>query len=219
MTHLIVGGTSGLGRELANRIIGSGGPVLVTGREDRGGVPMFYLDIDETTEYLKDDLDDLVFNNGPFKTVVYNPGYFQYGRIDDLTDHNILKMGNVGLIACALLMRRVMTNQDSLPLFIVVTSTSQFIPREFEPMYTAVKSGLAMFAHSLSRDQRISKTLVVAPAGMKTRFWRDTDQDTTSFLDESWVADQIDILLTEQYRYRYAQIHRNPPSVKIIETE
>lgn len=218
MTHLIVGGTSGIGLNLARRFLEDDPKVVVAGRRTPDSLSVVPLDIDHTFRFI-DDLDYIVKTYSPFETVVYNPGFRQMGRIDELSDDDIIKMGNVGFTACALLMSRVMRAQESLPLLVAVTSTSEFTPRERESVYSGTKRGLGGFVRSLSRDERIRKTLVVAPAGTKTAFWFGSDQDTSSYLEASWVADQIKTLLADEYRFRYAHILRDPPRVDIVETE
>lgn len=111
----------------------------------------------------------------------------------------------------------VLNHQKYLPGLIAVTSTSQWTPRLREPVYTAVKAGLGMFANSVSLDPAIGKTLVAAPAGMKTPFWKGTDKDTSDMLDPAWVADQILNLYNDDFKYKYARIMRGPSRVEIME--
>src|SRR3989344_3159537 len=112
-------------------------------------------------------------------------------------------MLHVGLTAPVTILNRILKNQKSLPGFIAITSTSQWTPRLLEPVYTAVKAGLGMFANSLSLDERVGKTMVAAPAGMKTNFWATTDKDISDMLDPEWVADQMLIQWSDSFKYKY----------------
>jgi NAD(P)-dependent dehydrogenase (short-subunit alcohol dehydrogenase family) len=196
MTVLIIGGSSGLGLELAKRFRDAEHKVIITGTgeslpiEERGLI-YYELEIGTNLEKLTKQLDELLSSYGPFDTVVYNAGYYQPGRISDLANFEIVRMVNVGLLGAALMMRHILAKQERLNHFIVVTSTSQWTPRLDEPVYTAVKAGLAMFARSLALDERIWKTLIAAPSAMRTKFWRNTDRDMTMFLEPASVADEI----------------------------
>ena len=218
MTALIVGGTSGLGLALARLLLATHEQVIITGRNNPQEPKIQYkqLILGPDNNFLLPI--DRIVGTHDFDTVVYNPGFYQEGHINELSDKDILNMTNVGFLAAALLMQRIMKKQDALSCFIAITSTSQWIPREFEPVYTAVKAGLGMFANSLSLDPRIKKTCVVAPSGMKTQFWEGTDRDTSSMLDPQWVAQQIITLCADTFKYRYAHILRGPTRIEIVET-
>lgn len=217
MNALVVGGTSGLGLELAKLLKANHDHVIITGRTNPKQSGLDFREVPLSLNAGSARLNWIVDDNPRFDMVVYNPGFYQEGHISDLTSDQILEMVNVGFLAAVLLMQRVMKKQDYLPCFVAVTSTSQFIPREFEPVYTAVKAALGMFANSLSLDPRIGKILVAAPAGMKTNFWAGTDKDTSGMLDPAWVAEQIIKLLEEDFKYKYARILRGPARVEIVE--
>src|SRR3989338_6779319 len=127
-------------------------------------------------------------------------------------------MEDIGLLAPALIVQRIIKKQGSLAGFIAITSTSQWTPRLLEPMYTAVKAGLAMLANSLSLDPRIGKVLVAGPAGMATRFWENNPRDMSKMLDPKWVAEQIIQLYADDFEYKFSRIMRDPPRVEIVET-
>jgi short-subunit dehydrogenase len=101
MRILIIGGTSGLGLELARnfRNMPTECNVIITGRDNphEPGLEFYELDIDSDAEYLAEQLEGLVTYANPFHTVVYNPGFYQQDPISGLSDSEILKMINVGL--------------------------------------------------------------------------------------------------------------------------
>ncbi len=219
MNTLIIGGTSGLGLELAKLLKRTHYNVTITGRKDPNieGLTFVHLALGSDQQFF-DSMDRLVQDFAPFDMVIYSPGFYQEGRISDLTDKEILDMTNVGFLAAALLMQRIMKKQGSLACFIAITSTSQWTPRELEPVYTGVKAALGMFANSLSLDPRIGKTLVAGPSGMKTKFWDGTGKDVSTMLDPVWVAEQIVELLDGSFKYKYARIMRGPARVEVVET-
>jgi|SRR5579872_1044094 len=216
MHALVVGGTSGLGLELA-KLLQKTHEVVITGTEDRGvyGITFHKLDFGSGKGF--PIFVDWIVRDYIFDTVIYNPGFHQEGRISDLSENQILDMSNVGFLGAAVLMQRIMKKQNQLSCFVAITSTSQWIPRELEPVYAGVKAGLGMLANSLALDSRIKKTLVVGPAGMKTKFWAGTDRDTSTMLDAPWVAQRILELLQGEFKYRHARILREPARVEMIE--
>ncbi len=219
MTTLIIGGTSGLGLELARKYKERGDEVLVLGRKDPDETGVQYIHFDlRGRETLQSTVDLLVGELPHIDTLVYAAGFFQEGTVTDLEPEDIMNMLDVGLNGAIWFVRELLEKQSSLQTFVAITSTSQWIPRKLEPVYTAVKAGLGHFANSMSLDGRISKTLVAGPAGMKTAFWRMTDRDTSQDNDPVWVAGQILAAMDDQFSYRFIQILRNPPQVNIVET-
>lgn len=127
-------------------------------------------------------------------------------------------MVNVGLLGPMLLIQRL-KRASKYPLKIMlVTSSSQYTAREWEPAYCAVKSGLGMLGASLVLDHEIGKVLVVAPSGIQTPFWDGSGEDTSTMLDPDWVASTIVDLSSEPFKYKYAKILRSPKRVDVIET-
>ncbi len=214
---LIVGGTSGLGFELAKKL-SSDFDVVVTGRRDPkdNAVKFYKLDL-AVQEANAKNLDLLFEKIGRIDLLVYAAGYFQDGFIDELTDLDIINMSHLGMVVPALLARRVIKNQKSLANFVVITSKSQFTPRENEPVYCAAKAGLKMLTDCFSLDERFGKIVVVAPGGMKTPFWKNEDRDTSTYLDPKWVAEQILENLAATKKYRHVHILRDPVRVVVAE--
>ena len=216
-TALIVGGSSGLGLELGH-LLSESHQVFVTGRRDPKQKDATFVPLELGGGNLAENLDKLIGNLPNIDLLVYAAGFYQEGKIDELSDDDIRKMENVGLLAPVLLVQRIIKKQDSLAGLVAITSTSQWTPRLLESPYTAVKAGLAMFANSLSLDPRIGKVLVAGPAGMATRFWENNPRDTSKMLDPKWVAKQILELYEENFKYEFARIMRDPPRVEVVET-
>jgi len=227
---LIIGGTSGLGLELAG-LFSHDLFVIVTGRQDPKvpGIHYFELDLADPSPRIYNRLNRLVglpaaevppserYLEGlvpEISLLVYAAGFYQEGIIDELDDEAIDAMNSVGLGACQKILARILRKQGKLGGFIAVTSTSEWTPRLKEPVYCGVKAGLKLFSEAVSLDPRIGKTLVAAPAGMATPFWRDTPRDTSDMLDPKWVSTQImELYKNTDGRYTHARILRNPPRV------
>lgn len=237
---LVVGGSSGLGLEIALKLKNEGyEKVFVTGRKNPRKNELVFLpfscDFSEFQDlgYLRKvatDLDDLmedvmwVQTGNPMETalpgidlLVYAAGFYQEGLISDVNDFQIADMIALGLQGPAMLLQRFLSYNKPLPGFIAITSTSEWTPRLKEPVYTAVKAGLKMLANSVSLDERVCKTLVAAPAGMDTQFWRGAPRNNATLLDPKWVAEKIIELYKDNFEYKYARILREPPRVEIIE--
>ncbi len=216
---LIVGGTSGLGLELAKIYSSLGHTVIIAGRKNPDLANVRYIpfsitsNLDETTKQIENLLSQIEKVN----TLIYTAGYFQSGHIDELSDAQITEMVNIGLLTPALMAQRLKNNPGKPLKVMLITSSSQYTPRELEPMYTSTKAALGMLGASLSLDLGIGKVLVVAPSGMKTPFWKN-DNDTSEYLDPKWVAEQVVELSSGPFKYRYAKILRKPQKVEIVET-
>lgn len=214
---LIVGGSSGVGLEIATRYIPDGHNVCITGRKNPNlnGATFIEFNIDSNTSLLGKRIDDVIVKFPEINTLVYSVGFYQEGHIDKLSDEEIILMTNVGLIAPMLFVQRLKNNNE-LPLkVILVTSSSEYTPRETEPVYCATKAGLGMFGSSLVLDQEIGKVLVVAPSGIATPFWKGTNKDTSKMLNSGWVADEIIRLSGGEFKYKYAKILKNPPRTEV----
>lgn len=216
---LIVGGSSGLGLDLAKHYVQEGHNVCVTGRHNPGlaGSTYIELNIDADSDHLISCMDNLIESFPKVNTLIYTAGYCQRARIDELSDANIIQMTNIGLVAPMLLVQRLKNNLNTPLKIMLITSSSQYTARETESVYCATKAGLGMLGASLVKDKKIGKVLVVAPSGMKSTFWRNSDFDTSEMLETCWVADRIVNLSGGQFKYKFAKILRNPQRVVIEE--
>lgn len=216
---LIIGGTSGLGLELATEYHKQGHHVFVTGRQDpkKPGIQFYKFFVTADSKETIAAINQLIQEIPPMNTLIYCAGFYQEGTIDQLQDNQILTMVHTGLTVPALLIQRLKNNPKKPLKVILITSSSQYTPREKEPVYTAVKAGLGMLGNSLGLDPDIGKVLVIAPSGMKTPFWRNNKKDTAGMLEPSWVAQQIIELSSGPFKYKYAKILRDPQSIEVVE--
>lgn len=216
-TALVIGGSSGLGLELA-QLLATNHEVIVTGRRNPEMAALQFRELELGDRSLSASLDTFVAELSEINLVVYAAGFFQEGRISDLSDTDIEKMNCVGLLAPAMLLQRILNKQNKLPGFIAITSTSQWTPRLLEPMYTAAKAGLGMLANSIALDERVGKVFVLGPAGMRTRFWEEDGRDTSDMLAPEWVAAETMKYWVENFKYQFARALRNPARVEIVES-
>lgn len=216
---LIVGGTSGLGLLLAKELVKLDHHVIVTGRRQLKQTGIQYESFDLAAPDLASRTSELIAKLPKIKTFIYAAGYFQDGRITDLSEQEIEEMLDVGGRGLIYFVKAILDKQHSLDELITITSTSQWTPRQREPIYNFVKAGAAHLSNSLSQDGRIKKVLVAGPAGMRTGFWEGIRRDDLSqMLDPTWVATKILELRNESYNYRFAKIMRDPPRVEVEES-
>ena len=219
MRSLIIGGTSGLGLEIARLLRDAGDEVIITGRKnpDERGLQFQKFDLD-LGGVLAKEVDAFVSTLPQIDRFVYSAGFYQEGNITELEEHSIHKMLDVSLHAPIWFTRELLRGQGTLPQYIAITSTAQDVPREKEIVYSAGKAGFAQFANSLSLDPRVGKVLVVAPGGIKTTFWQATKHDTSTFNDPVWVAKQIVEALAIDFEYAMVKVLRNPARTEVVET-
>lgn len=204
-----------MGLDLARHYIREGHTVCITGRHDPGlaGSTYIELNIDGDSRSVSSSIDRVLEIFPTVNTLIYAAGYCQRAYIDELSDADIMQMTNVGLVAPMLLVQRLKNNLSTPLKVMLVTSSSQYTARETESVYCASKAGLGMFGASLVLDRKIGKVLVVAPSGMKSAFWRDSDIDVSEMLETHWVADQVVELSSGKFKYKFAKILRNPERV------
>lgn len=216
---LIIGGTSGVGAELAKHYVNAGHDVWITGRRrpEKTEATFLPLNISADPKQLAQDLDLLLADIGKLHTLIFAAGYLQRGHIDDLTDDGLATMVNTGLLAPMLLVQRLKREAIGPLKVILISSSSQYTPREREPAYSATKAAMGMLGASLARDPDLGKVLVVAPSGIATAFWDGSGEDTSTMLDPHWVSNQIVDLFSGPFKYKYAKILRRPARVEVVE--
>ncbi len=217
MSVLIIGGTSGLGLELAKTYAKNDTNVYVTGRRDVDEASIHSLKLDLTSKSLREDIVSIIDNVGDIDMLVFCAGYYQEGSTSDLEYSEIDEMIQVGATAPVYTLKAVLDRQDKLDTFVMVTSTSAWTPRELEPVYNLVKAGEAHFANGVAEDPKVSKVLVAGPAGMATNFWEGQGRDMSEMNDPADVARAIDENIQDDYSFRSVRILREPFRVEKVD--
>jgi short-subunit dehydrogenase len=218
MNTLIIGGSSGLGLELARDFLATGSSVTVTGRRELNETGVQYEHFDLAAPNLPERIGELTMKLPEVDTLVYAAGYYQEGRITDLSEQQIEEMIDVCGRGLVYFVRAILQKQGKLKELITITSTSQWTPRALEPVYNFAKAAAGHFSNAMAEDGRVGKVLVAGPAGMQTAFWDGLDKDTSSMLEPDWVAKEVMTLRDDDYTYRFAKIMRDPARVEIVET-
>lgn len=201
---LIVGGTSGVGLELAWHYVADGHTVAVTGRTpvDVPGASVHEFNVTDDRVRLAGDMDHLLAQVPVVHTLIYCEELRQTGRIESLDDDDICASLNIGLLAPAMLIQRLKRRSDWPLKTMLVTSNAQHTPLELEPVHSATQAGLGMFGASLVRDKALGKVLVTA-----------VDEG----LETLWVAQQIVELSSGSFKYKSAKLLSDPAQVEVIE--
>jgi short-subunit dehydrogenase involved in D-alanine esterification of teichoic acids len=210
---LIVGGASGIGKALAAHYIAEGHTICITGRKDpRIERALFQPLITTCSEdQLATDIDRIL---GAFKninTLIYADTHCQRGHIDTFSDEDLQTATNIGLLAPMMLVQRLKPRVTPPLKVMLITSTSQYTPREHDPVQCATMSGLAMFGASLVRDRGIGKVLVTALPDL------GAEDDTGAEPHTRWLADQIVELSSGAFKYKHARLLEHPAGAAILE--
>lgn len=221
MNTLIIGGSRGIGWELAKLYEAKGDEVIVTGRKqpDKSNNRIKFEKLDLSIESYIEDIEALVNKVGRIDRLVFSPGYYQEGTITDLQPSQILDMIQVCGTSFIFASRAILKKQDHLEECVVITSSSQWTPRKLEPIYNFAKAGVGHFAHAISLDDRVKKLLVAGPTGTKTAFHASRAVDMSTYHEPEWVAQQIFDHAVGAYNYKFIKILRDPAKVEISAEE
>lgn len=213
MYHLITGGSSGLGYEIAKLLVLMDEPVILIGRQveklkkatdalkdlsKQADVLSYSLDI-----AIEEDIDAFVetlMTSGKTVKYLYNvAGTTFFGPVTEIKREDIdqvLNSNMIGLMLFTSKMVKVMLSQTHEPKRIIsVLSTAALKGKKNETIYNAAKWGARGYLESL-RDELSDKPIEVInvfPGGMNTAFWADSKSGykTESFMDPEDVARHI----------------------------
>ena len=201
---LILGGSSGLGLEIAKYcLLESRAREILTASSsntDRheGNVRTIYCDL-----RIRECVDSLAYriNNDPGMAGIdlffWIAGQLTRRDFADLRAEQVREMLDVNLSGPLVIANAAWKQMQMSPRpthFVVISSSSGIKARPQESVYVAAKHGQVGFARSLALENkdRNLRILLVMPGGMRTPFWSAAQPaDFDSFLDPEKVACKI----------------------------
>ena len=199
--HIILGGTSGLGREMARQLRESGKRVLVLGKthnaQEHG--EGFQLDVyyPEQVEAAPARIEQIMGDDN-VEQFVWAAGYGWRGNFEDQSDaHSMAEVNFAGALPLVQWAWRKMARQNQKAVLTIIGSTSSVKARADEAVYVATKHAQAGLARSLGMqadEQKLPvKVALFLPGAMKTPFWngRELPADYVFFNDPAKIATHI----------------------------
>lgn len=213
MYHLITGGSSGLGFEIARHLIKMDEHVIIVGRNQaklddakeklieissKADVLAYSLDISDEDD-VNAFIETLETTEKHIKHLYNVAGSTFYGPISDISRHDIdgvLKSNMIGLMLFTSKMAGFMLKDTFEEKRIIsVLSTAALRGKKNESIYNAAKWGARGYLESL-REELCDKKIEIInifPGGMKTPFWKESKSgyDVDAFMDPADVARNI----------------------------
>lgn len=205
--HIVLGGTSGLGLDIANLLRADGGRVLVVGRfhDEAQHGEGFALDLYDrgAVEWSVDELEQRL-SGEVLESFVWSAGYIARGNFAE--QENVRSMAEVNFAGALPLVQwawKHMLSQEIVGKMVVISSTSGVKPRADEAVYAATKHAQVGFARCLGMEAgeqgENAQVLLCLPGATKTPLWdghEPVDYDT--FNDPKKVAEKIVETMKEQ---------------------
>jgi short-subunit dehydrogenase len=213
MKNIIIGGTHGLGKEIASLLQTNGDETYIVGRTyneaDHGEGARIDLASSADARILAKRISNLGDAALSFYWVSgygYNGDYIDQERPEMMAAVNF---GNV--LPAAQEAYRKMLRDDVSSHFVVISSTSGYKARKDEAVYAGTKHAQVGFTRSLGLEtERLGASVKVAlfmPGGMQTPFWDgNRPQVFNDFLDPAKVAEHIVAHVVEQTEPFYEEV-------------
>lgn len=205
-TILLTGGTSGLGRALAERFHDAGNTVIITGRRQtlldqitaaRPGLVGYALDVNDAAA-LTDFATRVTADHPALNVVILNAGIMVAEDVqgDFLTTAEDTVTTN--LLAPIRLTAALLPHLMAQPQASVVTVSSglAFMPLVKTPTYCATKAAIHSWSQSLRAQLRDSsvEVLEIAPPAVQTDLMPGHASDPTAMPLTEWVDETVAIL-------------------------
>lgn len=212
--NLVLGGTHGLGLEVARQLQNRGKETFVVGRsynesEHGPGMAVDLSDeaqIERLVERVNQGLGGAALNG-----FYWVAGHGYNGNFADQPEpEKMAKTNFANVVPLAQAAWRGLLGSQAGGSFVVVSSTTGVRPRKDEAVYAATKHAQVGLARSLGLEgERLDSKVKVAlfmPGGMRTPFWEGNEPaNYNDFLDPAKVAERIVDRVSDQQTYFYEE--------------
>lgn len=209
---LITGGSSGLGYELAKKLIEAKKNIIIIGRNkdrlDNAVAALQTLSEDVQVKGVQLDIADLsevdIFfssvkkENIQIEYLYNNAGKGYFGSVEKLTETDISSVLGSNLIGLINMTSRIIAHMKTLKhkcRIINILSTAALVGKKNETIYNSAKWGAKGFLESVRDEIRGGniEVLIFYPGGMNTPFWDNIDSgyDFPTFMKAEDVAEEI----------------------------
>lgn len=206
----ILGGTNGLGAEIAKVYQSRGEPVIILGRstkkitmEDPKEVQI-RLDLEDvvSSDRAADELKAAVnARRGRLMRFYWTAGMILKGKFEDMSRRDLRRLVDVNQRNALPIVQEawklLISKENEGPRSLVVISSTTGLaekPNADEAVYAMTKAGQVSFARALGQAAAsdASPVALFCPGGMSTTFWRNMkSMDLSKFLDPAKVAAAI----------------------------
>lgn len=203
MRALFLGGTKGLGQELAKAGMEAGFRPVIVGRSAPADPKLQsapFIRADMKNPYVGQRVVEGLSDISSISFVFVSTGFVLKGSLNEQWPEDIIDLWKTIVVGPALVIRELQkakVAKGGKPYHLVtIASTTAYKIREDETAYATAMAARAAFAKNFHRELTAqlpkSRSTLVIPGGMKTGFWDNLPQiDTSNFLDPSEVAREI----------------------------
>lgn len=190
---LVVGASSGVGKECARYLLDEGYIVYGTSRkvsyadvsenEDASKVKMIPLDVTQEDTIIK-AINYIAEKEGEIGIVINCPGYGLAGAIEETSLDDVKKIFETNFFGIMMVCRNILPimRKKQKGLIVNISSVAGFITIPFQSMYSASKYALEAMTEALRMEVKefgINVSLI-EPGDMKTNFVRETVEHTSN---------------------------------------
>jgi short-subunit dehydrogenase len=237
---LITGGSSGIGRALAQALLAKGAKVVITGRRPDALANAVH-ELRQTYTHVWSVAADVATRDGRAATIkhalealggldilVNNAGGVRAGRLENTSENELQAMIDVDLVAPILLTRAALPalRASGDAMVVNVASGIALIGAPFYVTYAATKAGVAHFGEALRRELKGEgvHVLTIYPGGTDTPmmksnragpelgFAREPASDVADAIIDGIEADAFEVIRGGEARVQMIALNRDNPA-------
>lgn len=228
---LIIGASSGVGKEIANYLKASGYIVYGTSRKAIYDEDNYMIPFDVTKEEtIKEAVKYIMSREKEINILVNCPGYGLTGAVEDISLEEAKDIFNTNLFGIMMVQKNVLPimRKQRKGLIINISSVAGFISIPYQSMYSASKYALEAVTEALRMEvkQFGIKVSMIEPGDMKTNFYRVTASDAKESVYKETCESAVNEMIRSEHNGPSAIVvvkefkkilrRKNPPIRKIV---